>query len=85
MKKLHTAEMRFLTSVKGCTRLDKIRNKDTRKELGVSSINGGIRTYRQDWLQHVEGMEEGRVPKQALWHRPKGRRDPGRVCTRWNL
>jgi hypothetical protein len=32
----------------------------------------------------VERIEEGRVPKQALWYRPNGRRDPGRPCTRWN-
>jgi hypothetical protein len=78
------AEMRFLRSVKGCTRLDKIWNEDIRKELGVFSINDRIRRYRQDWLEHVERMKEGRVPKQALWCRPKGRRDPGRPRRRWN-
>jgi hypothetical protein len=70
MQKPQAAEMRFLRSVKGCTRLDKIRNKDTRKELGVFSINDIIRRHRQDWLEHVERTEEGRVPKQALWYRP---------------
>jgi hypothetical protein len=73
-----------LRSVKQCTRLDKIRNEDIRKELGVFSINDRIRRYRQDWLEHVERMEEGRVPKQTLWYRPKGRRDPGRPRRRWN-
>jgi hypothetical protein len=29
-------------------------------------------------------MEEGRVPKQDLWYRPKGRRDSGRPRRRWN-
>jgi hypothetical protein len=56
---LQAAEMRFLRSVKGCTRLDKIRNEDIRKELGMFSINDRIRRYRQDWLEHVEKMEEG--------------------------
>jgi hypothetical protein len=74
----------FKRSVKGCTRPDKIRNKDIRKELGVFSINDRIRRYRQDWLEHVERMEEGRVLKQALWYRPKGRRDPGRPRKSWN-
>jgi hypothetical protein len=56
---LQAAEMRFLRSVKGYTRLDKIRNEDIRKELGVFSINDRIRRYRRDWLEHVERMQEG--------------------------
>jgi hypothetical protein len=84
MQKLQAVEMRFLRSVKGCTRLDKIRNEDIRKELGVFSINDRTRRYRQDWLEHVERMEEERVPKQAVWYRPKGRRDPGGQRRGWN-
>jgi hypothetical protein len=63
MQKIQSAEMRFLRSAKGCTRLDTIRNEDIRKELGVFSVNDRIRRYRQDWLEHAERMEEGRVPK----------------------
>jgi hypothetical protein len=62
----------------------KLRNEYLRKEIGVSLINDRIRRYRQDWLQHVERMQEGRMPKQALWYTPKGRRDPGRTRRRWN-
>jgi hypothetical protein len=83
-QKLQAAEMRFLRYVKGCTRLDKIRNKDIRKEFGVFSINDRIRKDRQDWLEHAERMDEGRVPKQALWYRPKRRGDPGRPHRRWD-
>jgi hypothetical protein len=82
-KKPQAAEMRFLRSVKGCTRLDKIRKEDIRKELGVFSINDRIRRYKQDWLEYVDRIE-GRVLKQALWYRPKERRDPGRPRRRWN-
>jgi hypothetical protein len=32
----------------------------------------------------MERTEEGRVPKLALWYRPKGRRDPDRPRRRWN-
>jgi hypothetical protein len=68
------AEMRFLRSVKGCTRLDKIRNEDIRKNLECFQLMTEYEdTDRQDRLEHVERMEEGRVPKQALWYRPKGR------------
>jgi hypothetical protein len=48
MQKLQAAEMRFLRSVKGCIRLDKIGNEDIRKELGVFPINDKMRRYRQD-------------------------------------
>jgi hypothetical protein len=48
-QKLQAAEMRFLKSVKGCTRLDKVRNEEIRKELEVFSINDRIRRCTQDW------------------------------------
>jgi hypothetical protein len=48
------------------------------------SINDRIRRYIQDWLEGVEMMEEGRVLKQALWYRPKGKRDPNRPRRSWN-
>jgi hypothetical protein len=38
MTGLEAAEMRFLRSVKGYTRLDKIRSEVTRKELEISGI-----------------------------------------------
>ena len=38
MTRLEAAEMRFLRSVKGCTRLDKIRSEVIRKELEISGI-----------------------------------------------
>jgi hypothetical protein len=42
MTGLEAAEMHFLRSVKGYTRLDKIRNEVIRKELKIS----GIQTLR---------------------------------------
>jgi len=38
MTRLEAAEMRSLRSVKGYTRLDKIRSEDIRKELEISGI-----------------------------------------------
>jgi hypothetical protein len=34
-------------------------------------VNDRIRRYRQDWVEHVERMKAGRVPKMALGYRPK--------------
>jgi len=41
MTRLEAAEMRFLRSVKGYTRLDKIRSEVISKELEISGIQGG--------------------------------------------
>jgi hypothetical protein len=41
MTRLGRAEMRFLRSVKGYTRLDKIRSEIARKELEIPGIQGG--------------------------------------------
>lgn len=40
-------------------------------------MNDKIRIYRQNWLKLVERLK-GQVPKQDLWYKPKGKRDPGR-------
>jgi NADH/NAD ratio-sensing transcriptional regulator Rex len=58
MQKLQTAEMRFLSSAE-VSRLDNIRKCDIRKDLRVFSMNARIRRYTQNWLEHVERMEEG--------------------------
>jgi hypothetical protein len=69
--KLRTAEIQFLRSVKGSTRLDKTRNEDgsVRDELRAFSVNVRIRWCRQDWVEHGTKMKAGRVPKLALWYR----------------
>jgi hypothetical protein len=37
--RIQAAEMKYLRTVKGCTRLDHIRNEDTRNELGISHLS----------------------------------------------
>jgi hypothetical protein len=37
MSKIQATEMRYLRSVKGCTKLDHIKNEDIRKELDIDS------------------------------------------------
>jgi hypothetical protein len=36
------AEMKYLRTVKGCTRLDEIRNEDIINELGISPLSENI-------------------------------------------
>jgi hypothetical protein len=77
MTGLEAAEMRFVRSVKGYTRLDKIRSEVIWKELEISGIQDVIAKYKQNWINHLERMDNTRIPKHALNYRPRGRRDRG--------
>jgi hypothetical protein len=63
MQKLQAAEMRFLSSVKESTKLDKIRNEDIRKELGVFSISDRIRQIQKIGL--TRGTDGRRTSAEA--------------------
>ena len=80
---LEAAEMRFLRSVKGYTRLDKIRSEVIRKELEISGIQDVRYKYKQNWINHLERMDNTRLPKHALNYKARGRRDRGRPMKRW--
>jgi hypothetical protein len=77
------AEMRFLRSVTGYTRLDKIRNEIIRQELKISGIQDVGLKYKQNWINHLERMDNTRLPKYALTYKPRGRRDRERPRKRW--
>jgi hypothetical protein len=77
------AEMRFPRSVKGYTRPDKIRSEVIRKELEISGIQNVRSKHRQNWINHLERVDNTRLPKHALNCKPRGRRDRGRPRKRW--
>ena len=39
--------------------------------------------YKQNWIDHLERMEDSRLPKYALYYKPLGKRDRGRPRGRW--
>jgi len=80
---LEAAEMRFLRSVTGYTRLDKMRSEAIRKELEISGIQDVRLKYKQNRINHLERMDNTRLPKHALSYKPRGRRDRGRPRKRW--
>jgi hypothetical protein len=41
--RIQATEMKFLRRVKGITKLDRVRNEDVRKELGIRAINDKIK------------------------------------------
>jgi len=73
----------FLRSVKGYTRLDKIRSYVIRKELGISGIQDVRSKHKQNWINQLERMDNTRLQKHALNYKPRGRRDRGRPRKRW--
>ena len=83
MTRLEAAEMRFLRSVKGYTRLDKIRSEVVRKVLEISGIQDVRSKHKQTWITHLERMDNTRLAKHALNYKPRGRRDRGRLRKRW--
>jgi DNA polymerase/3'-5' exonuclease PolX len=83
MTRLETAEMCFPRSVKGYTRLDKIRSDVIMKELKISGIQGVSTKHEQNWIKHLERTDNTRLPKHALTYKPQGRRDRGRP--RWGF
>jgi hypothetical protein len=80
---LEAAEMRFLRIVKGYTRLDKIRSQVIRQELEISGIQDVRSKHKQNWINHLERMDNTRLPTHALNYKPRGRRDRGRPRKRW--
>jgi len=78
MTRLEAAEMRFLRSVKGYTRPDKIRSEVIRKELETSGLQDVRAKCKQNWINHLERIDNSRLPKNALNYKPRGRRDLGR-------
>jgi hypothetical protein len=75
--------MRFLRSVKEYTRLDKIRSEAIRKELEIAGIQDVRSKYKQNWIDHLERMDNTRLPKHTLNYKPRGRRDRGRPRKQW--
>jgi len=80
--RLEAAEMRFIRSVKGYTRLDKIRSEVIRKELGIS----GIQDVRSKHKTGSTILKEWTTPDSRNTPSTtnlEDRRDRGRLRKRW--
>jgi hypothetical protein len=62
----------FLTLYKQCPLLiSKLISQDVRLK------------YKQNWINHLDRMDNARLPKYALTYKPRGKRDRGRPRPRW--
>ena len=60
-----------------------ISNEVIRKELKISGTQDVKSKYKQNWINHLERMDNTRLPKHALKYKPRGRGDRGRSKKRW--
>jgi hypothetical protein len=66
--------MKNVRSVKGYTRLHRINNEDTRKELNMYSAHGRTDYYKEKWLglTHSNATDNDRLAKLSLQYHPRG-------------
>jgi hypothetical protein len=82
-QQLEAAEMKFLRSLLGLTRLDHQRNATIWEKLKVEHTVHEIQNYQKNWLQHVKRMEQAWIPRMALAYQPQGECDIGWPKMRW--
>jgi len=49
----------------------------------ISGIQDVRVKYTQNWINHLERMDNTRLQEHALNYKPRGRRDRGRPRQRW--
>jgi hypothetical protein len=54
-----------------------------KKELEITGIQDVRSEHKQNWINHLESMDNIRHPKNALKYKPRGRRDRGCPRKRW--
>src|SRR6218665_1131130 len=76
--------MSWLRRIIGRSRREKVRNEQTREELGAEeTVVPEIKKRRLQWFGHVERMEEKRQPNAALHGHVEGKRSRGRQRKTW--
>jgi len=66
------------------SRKDKIRNNIIKQKMNVArSLLDDIKTKQLQWCEHVQRMDEERLPKEVMKWRPPGRRKRGRPKLTW--
>lgn len=82
--KVQSIAMKFLRTILGITRIDRIRNTTVREELGVESVLSAIEKAQLRWYGHLLRMKEDR-PTRNIWEaKMQGRRVKGRPMKTWD-
>jgi exonuclease III len=81
--RVQAMEMKFLRSMVGKTRKDKIRNEAIRERVGVEKLQGRIENSRMRWYGHMKRMDQDRIPRRMHEMEMEGTRPRGRPRRRW--
>ena len=60
---IEATEMGFLRPMVGYTLWDRKRSTDIREQLDILNINEKLTQYKINWREHVQTMDENRLPK----------------------
>ena len=60
---------------------DKKISTDIREQLGIFNINDKL--HKINWREHIQRIDDNRLPKKKLNYKPEGRRNIRRPQTRW--
>src|SRR6218665_1588905 len=83
-QRLLVAEMSWQRGIIGRSRREKVRNEQTREELGAEeTVVQKIKKRRLQRFGHVERMEEKRLPNAALHGHVEGKGSRGRQRKTW--
>jgi hypothetical protein len=69
--RIQAAEMKFLPGVARYMRSEHRGNAEVRKTLKVLNLNIIIQKYWNNWLQHLQRMEDYRIHTQACQYNPQ--------------
>src|SRR6218665_1404208 len=76
--------MSWLRRITGRSRREKVRNEQTREELGAQEVVAqNIKKRKLQWFGHVERMEGKNLPNAALHGHVEGKRSRGRQRKTW--
>lgn len=83
-RRLETVEMDVFRRSLGISRLQKIRNEEIRRQMGVNgTLTTDIETKQLTWYGHVQRMNNERLPKKVMEWIPAYRRKRGRPKKTW--
>lgn len=77
--------MEFLRSDKECNRVKRIFNEQFKTNLHVYLINVKVDQHKHNQKEHLQRMQETRVPKMALSYKNQWEENLARPLKRWNL